>query len=59
MVVPIKLSASSVEAGKPIVLFTLPPGSPYAASHDGQRFLVSKVVKEASPITVLLNWKPR
>jgi eukaryotic-like serine/threonine-protein kinase len=59
MVVPIRSSASSVEAGRPLVLFALPPGSSYDVSRDGQRFLVSKVVKEAPPITVLLNWKPR
>jgi eukaryotic-like serine/threonine-protein kinase len=46
-------------AGKPVPLFTLPPGSTYAASRDGRRFLVSKIVKEASPVTVLLNWKPQ
>jgi len=59
MEVPITIDGPSVEAGKPVTLFTLPPGSTYAASHDGERFLVSKVVKEASPITLLLNWKPR
>ena len=52
-----------------MALFTLPPssgsgslrfvGSEYAASRDGQKFLVTKIVKEASPITVLLNWKPK
>ena len=55
MVVPIKWDASLVEAGKPLVLFTLPQGSSYAVSRDSQRFLVSRIVKEASPITVLLN----
>ncbi len=30
----------------------------YAASRDGQRFLVNTYVEGASPITVLLNWKP-
>jgi Tol biopolymer transport system component len=59
MVMPIKWDGASAETGKPLVLFTLPPASSYAASRDGQRFLVSKVVKEASPVTVLLNWKPR
>jgi Tol biopolymer transport system component len=59
MVVPIKWDASLVEAGKPLVLFTLPQGSSYAVSRDGQRFLVSRIVKEASPITILLNWTPK
>jgi eukaryotic-like serine/threonine-protein kinase len=56
---PITMNGSAIEADKPVVLFTLPPESAYAASRDGQRFLVSKIVKEASPITILLNWKPR
>ena len=30
----------------------------YDASRDGQRFLVNTFVEGASPITVLLNWKP-
>ena len=34
------------------------PGSGYFASPDGQRFLINKITKEASPITILLNWKP-
>jgi Tol biopolymer transport system component len=58
MVVSIKGDGPSVVAGKPLVLFTLPPASTFAGSRDGQRFLVSKVVKEASPITILFNWKP-
>jgi dipeptidyl aminopeptidase/acylaminoacyl peptidase len=59
MAIPLRWNASAVETGKPIALFTMPSGSTHAASPDGQRFLVSKIVKEASPITVLLNWKPR
>ena len=30
----------------------------YAVSPDGQRFLVNTAVEGASPITILLNWKP-
>ena len=67
MAMPITLSGSASEAGRPVALFTLAPasesarfvGSEYAASRDGQKFLVSKIVKEASPVTVLLNWKPK
>jgi len=42
----------------PVALFSLPPQSEYAASPDGQRFLVNIVTEDASPITILLNWKP-
>jgi len=32
----------------------------YMVSSDGQRFLVATVTEGAtSPITVILNWKPR
>jgi Tol biopolymer transport system component len=59
MAVPITIDGSAIEAGTPVALFTLPPNSDYAASRDGQRFLVNKIVKDASPITVLLNWRPK
>ena len=65
MAVPINLNGSSAEAsGKPVALFALPllsggvVQSEYFASRDGQRFLISKIVKDASPITILFNWKP-
>jgi Tol biopolymer transport system component len=67
MAVPIVSSGRRIDAGTPTVLFALPPGPHrdgattlwYAASGDGQRFLVNTFVEGASPITVLLNWKPR
>jgi len=32
----------------------------YDVSSDGQRFLINTITEEAaSPITVILNWKPR
>jgi hypothetical protein len=37
------------------------PKQQYAVSHDGQRFLMVTSPEDAtpSPITVLLNWKPK
>jgi len=58
MAVSIELNGSTFEAGKPAPLFLLSPQSEFAVSPDGQRFLVNKIVKDASPITILLNWKP-
>jgi hypothetical protein len=51
----IRASGSTIEAGTPVPLFSKPQG-PYAASSDGQRFLVGVVSADASPITILLNW---
>jgi len=59
MSVPMSINASSIAAGNPVALFALPPQSDFAVSGDGQRFLVNKIVKDASPITILLNWKPK
>jgi hypothetical protein len=42
----------------PRALFTLSTTSSYEPSPEGQRFLVTAVVSDASPITVILNWKP-
>jgi serine/threonine protein kinase/Tol biopolymer transport system component len=47
-----------LDAQSPRALFTLTTTSTYEPSPDGQRFLVTAVVSEASPITVILNWKP-
>jgi hypothetical protein len=56
MAVPVTLHGPTLETRMPVALFSTLPGSQYAASPDGQRFLVNTVTKEASPITVLLNW---
>ena len=49
-----------LEVGVPRALFTLPSASRgYDISRDGKRFLGSKIGSEASPITLLLNWKNR
>jgi hypothetical protein len=58
MSVPVALTASSVEPGIPVALFALSLGAAYHVSPDGQRFLIDEITKEASPITILLNWKP-
>jgi Tol biopolymer transport system component len=57
--VSIVRSESRFESGPPRTLFTLATTSTYEPSPDGQRFLVTAVVSDASPITVILNWKPR
>jgi hypothetical protein len=33
----------------------------YAVSSDGQRFLINALIEDddTSPITVILNWKPK
>ena len=70
MSVPIRVSADgkSIEPGTPSALFTTNIGSTatlkyrqqYMVSPDGKSFVMNSVVGEApaSPITVILNWKP-
>ena len=69
--VPIRLGATSetVEAGTPVRLFMTRvggwaaglPGPQYVVSPDGLRFLMNTLTGEVitSPITVILNWKPK
>jgi hypothetical protein len=68
--VPIRLGANSetAEAGTPVRLFVTRvggwgglPGPQYLVSPDGLRFLMNTLTGEVitSPITVILNWKPR
>lgn len=72
MAAPIRLDAErqTVERGTPTALFaTRIAGGPvpgtqtwqYAVSRDGQRFLINTVAGDdtATPITLVLNWKPR
>ena len=47
-----------LEAITPVALFNLQGVSRYEPSSDGQRFLVDTPVATASPITIILNWKP-
>jgi Tol biopolymer transport system component len=63
MAVPVMLpiSGSVVEAGTPVALFATRPGSEFAVTPDGQRFLINTLPEEAAtpPITLILNWQPR
>ncbi len=73
MAVPMNLASGSssgqtFEAGAPVPLFATRIGGAvqgtarqqYVVSPNGQRFLMNTVTDEdASPITVVLNWKPR
>jgi hypothetical protein len=56
--VTLNRTGPSVEVGKPVALFTTRPQSRYAATPDGQRFLVNTPLADTStaPITVILNW---
>ena len=58
MAASVSQRGSRLEAGPPRALFALSTTSTYEPSPDGQRFLVTAVVSDASPITVILNWKP-
>jgi serine/threonine protein kinase/Tol biopolymer transport system component len=51
-------TAPAFDAGQPKELFRLPAAEDYAASRDGQRFLVAVSVDENpfQPPTVVLNW---
>ena len=57
MAVPITFSGGRFDAGAPRPLFPLQPGLGFEPSPDGQRFLTIVSVSEASPISVILNWK--
>jgi Tol biopolymer transport system component len=60
MAAPVTLSPSplGVQVGAPITLFSVRPDSEYAASADGQRFLVNAPLADvaSAPITIVLNW---
>jgi hypothetical protein len=58
--VTLPAEGESVRPDIPDALFTLPRDSEYAATPDGQRFLVNVPVGEptVTPITVVLNWRP-
>jgi hypothetical protein len=59
MAVPISTTGQTATPGTPTPLFLAPAGSEeFTVSPDGQRFLISRVVEDALPITMLLNWKP-
>lgn len=68
MAVPVSADSDSqgtIQFGRPVPLFRflapntgIPAGKqPYDATADGQRFIVSAVVRQADPVLhVLLNW---
>ena len=60
MAVPIRLSPTSVESGKPQALFEVPADVRFQVSRDGQRFLVAMPVEGAAavaPLTVDTDWR--
>ena len=69
MAIPVQPASSghAVDAGAPVPRFATPmSGAPderqqYVVSSDGQRFMMKTVTEPAgtSPITLILNWKPR
>ena len=54
----VSLSGSRVEPGQAGALFSITPSGFYAASPDGQRFLINDITTPPAPITILLNWMP-
>jgi hypothetical protein len=48
----------TIDTGTPRPLFKMSTTSTYEPSPDGDRFLVTAVASDPSPITVILNWKP-
>ena len=70
MAAPFQLGSDgqAVEPGTPVSLFAtrIPGGAlqggfrqQYVVSPDGQRFLINSLVPVTSPITLILNWKPK
>jgi serine/threonine protein kinase/Tol biopolymer transport system component len=60
MAAPIRLTKTSVEAGKPQALFEVPADTRFQVSRDGQRFLIAMPVEgaaAATPLTVDTDWR--
>jgi Tol biopolymer transport system component len=60
MAAPIRLTKTSVEAGKPQALFEVPADTRFQVSRDGQRFLIAMPVEgaaAAAPLTVDTDWR--
>jgi serine/threonine protein kinase/Tol biopolymer transport system component len=57
--IPVVRRGASIDFGAPRTLFPVPPGwgGTFEPAPDGQRFLITRSVSDASPITVILNWK--
>jgi serine/threonine protein kinase len=59
MSLPVTQSGKTLEFGPVRTLFRFPLGSwGFEPSLDGQRLVLTKAMTDASPITVILNWKP-
>jgi hypothetical protein len=60
MVMSMTTGGVRLQASAPRALFRLPTTyDSYEVAANGKQFLVNTVIAEASPITVILNWKPR
>ena len=69
VLITLPANGGSAEAGVPVPLFTTRVGGAvqsfsrqqYFVSLDGQRFLMNTTLESGppSPITIILNWKPR
>ena len=60
MSVPIRVTETTVESGKPQVLFEVSASARFQVSRDGQRFLIALPVEGASastPLTVDTDWR--
>jgi hypothetical protein len=60
MAVPIRLTNTSVESGKPQALFEVPGDTRFQVSRDGRRFLIAMPVEGAAataPLTVDTDWR--
>jgi Tol biopolymer transport system component len=63
MAVDVVTSDSTLNPGKPVALFSTHMDNlifrhQYAVSRDGRFLIMNREVDEASPITMLINWKP-
>jgi len=60
MAAPIRLTKTSVEAGKPQALFEVSADTRFQVSRDGRRFLIAMPVegaRAAAPLTVDTDWR--
>ena len=55
MAVPVRLTESSVEAGRPQPLFDVPAGTRFQVSRDGQRFLVAVPAEASGPARIEID----
>ncbi len=58
MAVSLSLDGARLVVEQPRALFRMPAAVDFMPSSDGQRFLTTVPVSGASPISVILSWKP-